>query len=158
MKKLYRCNQHLKEEKTDIEVYPQDIGVGMSQIMPVVVAALHTRRGVVAIEQPELHIHPAFQVALGDLFISQIQDRELYFLIETHSEHLLLRLLRRIRETQENELPPGKKGLVPEQISIYYVENTNKGVQISQLKVTEEGDSFGKWPDGFFEERHEELF
>ena len=55
----------IRDEARDIELSPHDIGVGISQVLPVVVAALHQESGVVAIEQPELHIHPAFQVALG---------------------------------------------------------------------------------------------
>jgi len=149
---------NLREKNTDIKVYPQDIGMGISQAMPIVVAALHTRRGIVAIEQPELHIHPAFQVALGDLFVSQIQDKDLYFLLETHSEHLMLRLLRRIRETGENDLEPGKWPLTPDQLAIHYLEKTPEGIQISKIRIDEEGEFMDRWPKGFFSERAGELF
>lgn len=149
---------YLREEYNDIEVLPQDVGIGISQVLPVIVAALHPKSGIVAIEQPELHIHPAFQVILGDLFISQIRNREVMFLVETHSEHLLLRLLRRIRETGEDELPPGIEGLTPDELAVFYVEGTGRGVVISELTVDETGDSSGRWPEGFFEERHAELF
>jgi hypothetical protein len=148
----------LREDETGIELSPQDIGVGISQLLPVVVAALDMKYGTVIVEQPELHIHPAIQVALGDLFISQIRDREVSFLIETHSEHLLLRFLRRIREHYENELPPGIDGLTPDQLSIYNVVNTDEGIKVSELKVSQDGDSEGKWPEGFFEERGKELY
>jgi hypothetical protein len=149
---------NLREKNTDIEVYPQDIGMGISQVIPVVVAALHKKRGIVAIEQPELHIHPAFQVALGDLFVSQIQDKDLYFLLETHSEHLMLRLLRRIRETGENDLEPGKWPLRPDQLAIHYLEKSPEGIQISRIRIDEEGEFIDRWPKGFFSERAEELF
>jgi len=148
----------LREDTSGIEVMAQDVGVGISQIVPVIVAALHSKSGIVIIEQPELHIHPAFQVALGDLLISEIAQKDVTFLIETHSEHLLLRLLRRIRETHEDELPPGVTGLTPNELAVYYVEKDDDGVRVSELKVSEDGDSEGRWPDGFFEERHGELY
>ena len=148
----------LREEGTGLEVLPQDVGVGISQVLPVIVVALHSNNGIVAIEQPELHIHPAFQVALGDLFISQVKERDVCFLLETHSEHLLLRMLRRIRETSENILPPDVDGLTPEQLSISYVESKDNGCKISELKVDKTGDSLGRWPEGFFEERRKELY
>ena len=147
----------IRNNGSDIELLPQDIGVGISQLLPVIIAALYTKAGIVAIEQPELHIHPALQVVLGDLFISQSKDKKVFFLIETHSEHLLLRLLRRIRETFEDELLPGVESLIPERLSVVYIINTLEGVQSTELLVSEDGDSKGKWPDGFFEERHEEL-
>lgn len=148
----------LREKGTGLDVLPQDVGIGISQVLPVIVVALHSNRGIVAIEQPELHIHPAFQVALGDLFISQVKEQGVCFLLETHSEHLLLRMLRRIRETNENALPPEVDSLTPEQLSICYVESQDSGCKISELKVDRTGEFLDKWPRGFFEERDEELF
>lgn len=145
-------------KQRNLQVMPQDVGIGISQVIPVIVAALYSNSGIVAIEQPELHIHPAFQVALGDLFISQVKERDVCFLLETHSEHLLLRMLRRIRETSENTLPPDVDGLTPEQLSICYVESQDDGCKISELKVDKTGDSLGQWPVGFFEERRKELY
>lgn len=144
--------------KNGIAVLPQDVGIGISQVLPVIVCCIDSRYGIIAIEQPELHIHPAFQVALGDLFISQSQVNESVFLLETHSEHLLLRLLRRIRETKDDELPPGVSPLEPAQLSVNYIEQTEDGLRIRQLLVSRDGDSLGEWPNGFFEERAGELF
>jgi len=146
------------EEATGVELMPQDIGVGISQVLPVIVGALHIKNGIFAIEQPELHIHPALQVALGDLFISQIQEKDVMFLLETHSEHLMLRLLRRIRETGANELEPGKWPLTPDQLAVYYVEQGENGVTLTQLRVDTEGEFVDRWPKGFFGERMKELF
>lgn len=149
----------LREEASRIEVMPQDVGVGISQVVPVIVAALHAKAGVVAIEQPELHIHPAFQVALGDLFISQINQKEdVAFLLETHSEHLMLRFLRRIRETSEETLPPGKAPLKPDDLAVYYIEQGEKGIAMMPVRINDEGDFVDRWPKGFFSERMEELF
>lgn len=148
----------LLEESGQLEVQPQDIGVGISQVLPVVVAALATREGIVAVEQPELHIHPAFQVALGDLFIEESQDRDVTFLLETHSEHLLLRFLRRIRQAADNELPPDAMALQPDDLAVYHVEHTETGTIFTRIRVDEDGEFIDHWPNGFFEERAEELF
>src|SRR5262249_3051737 len=103
-----RTTVTLIAENTNIEVAPHDVGVGISQLIPVVVLAVDGDGILDAVEQPDLHVHPAIQLRLGDLFIQQITaDPARRFLLETHSEHLLLRLLRRIRETTEDELPPG---------------------------------------------------
>ena len=123
-----------------------------------VVAALHRQTGIVAIEQPELHIHPAFQVALGDLFIKQVREHsDLTFILETHSEHLMLRFLRRIRETGENEAPDNRT-LTPAELSIYFIEQDEKGISCTSIRVDEDGDFIDRWPRGFFAERAGELF
>jgi len=147
----------IREEMTGIELMPQDVGIGISQVLPVIVGALYVKEGIFSIEQPELHIHPAFQVALGDLFISQIQEKNVSFLLETHSEHLMLRFLRRIRETSEDELPPGKWPLKPDQLAVYYLEQSDKGVKTTKIRIDEDGEFIDCWPKGFFDEREDEL-
>jgi predicted ATPase len=149
----------LWEEANDIEVQPLDIGVGISQVLPVIVAALQARSGFVIIEQPELHIHPALQVSLGDLFIEQIQKNpDLIFILETHSEHMMLRFLRRIRETSENTLPPEAPPLTPDKLSIYFSEKKENGISITPIRVDEDGDFIDRWPQGFFNERFKEIY
>jgi hypothetical protein len=147
----------IREEKTGIELTPQDVGVGISQTLPVIIGALHIKEGLLAIEQPELHIHPALQVALGDLFISRCRESQVCFLLETHSEHLMLRFLRRIRETGEGNLPPGKDPLTPDRLAVYHVEQTGTGVSVLPIRINEDGEFIDRWPKGFFEEREEEL-
>lgn len=142
----------------EVEVEPQDVGVGVSQLVPVVVAVLDRHGGVTAIEQPELHLHPAVQVALGDLFIAGIGRCSRTLLIETHSEHLLLRLLRRVRETTEGELPDGHPGLTPDALSVIYVESDSGECRLRSLRIDETGEFQDRWPKGFFEERAAELF
>jgi hypothetical protein len=106
----------LRDFVKNLTLAPIDVGVGISQVIPVVVGCIQDQDGILAIEQPELHIHPAIQVGLGDLFIDAIQAGEestsagKSLLIETHSEHIMLRLLRRIRENTANVVPPGAKG------------------------------------------------
>jgi hypothetical protein len=147
----------IREEKTGIELMPQDVGIGISQTLPVIIGALHIKEGICAIEQPELHIHPALQVALGDLFISRSRESQVCFLLETHSEHLMLRFLRRIRETDEGNLPPGKNPLKPEELAVYYVEQGDTGISVLPIRISEDGEFIDRWPKGFFEEREEEL-
>ena len=154
----------LREFEQGILVQPGDVGVGISQMIPVVVAALWKQDGILAIEQPELHVHPAIQVGMGDLFIQfadsaqdELPSRKT-LIVETHSEHIMLRLLRRIRETTDNELPPGVTGLKPEDLSVVYVESIDEGVAFRSLHVDAEGEFLDRWPRGFFEERAGELF
>ena len=123
-----------------------------------VVAALDPDRpGITAIEQPELHAHPKLQVELGDLFAHAANDDRV-FLLENHSEHLMLRLLRRIEETHNGELPEGKPALRPDQVSVVYLDQVNGEVQATRLRIDETGEFIDRWPHGFFEERADELF
>ena len=114
----------LRDFEKGIIVAPSDVGVGISQMIPVIVGCLRDQQGILAIEQPELHVHPAIQVGLGDLFIQAVQAQQSRLgagktlLVETHSEHIMLRLLRRIREATENELPPGALGLSTDDLSV----------------------------------------
>ena len=155
---------------------PTSIGVGMSQIIPVIYHCLAPKQqrqyaaNFVTIEQPELHLHPKAQTRLGDLLISSFGDGENVLknsdnhisndqtIIETHSEHLLLRILRRIRETTNNELPDGITGMSSDGVAIYYFKSTPQGIEANRLRINEQGEFIDSWPDGFFEERIEELF
>ncbi len=140
-------------------VLPSEVGAGVSQVIPVIVAALQRQAGLALIEQPEIHVHPAMQVGLGDLLIDATtrDSGRQTFLIESHSEHLILRLLRRIRQTTEGELGDNAPRLSPEKLSVIYVENTPDGVNIRRLRVDERGEFKDRWPRGFFAERMGEL-
>jgi len=86
------------------EISPFQTGVGISQVVPVILAALSRHRRRWLIEQPELHLHPQAQARLGDLLINGAianTGPRHWFIVETHSEHLILRILRRIRETTQ---------------------------------------------------------
>ncbi len=149
----------LVTRKAGLPVRPSDIGVGVSQILPVVVAALDPDRcGITAIEQPELHLHPRIQVELGDLFAHQFDKGG--FLIETHSEHLLLRFMRRMRQTSDGTLPDGAPEVRPENIAVYFVEIDPNADQtlIREMPLNERGELVEAWPGGFFEEDLREIF
>ena len=154
----------LRDIRTNTLVGPSDVGVGLSQLIPVIVSLVFEEEGLVAIEQPELHIHPAIQVGVGDLLATAATssdtglDSERCLLIETHSEHIMLRLLRRIRETSENELPPGAPPLTPGQVAVIYVEPTEDVLRLTELRISPNASFLDHWPRGFFEERVEEMF
>jgi hypothetical protein len=149
----------LTDLRSGTRVSHRDIGLGIAQVLPVLVAAFGSRERQVLIEQPELHLHPALQAELADVFIkSALGDSGNRFVLETHSEHLILRLLRRIRETSAGELPADDLTLHPEDISVLYVDSTKNGSRALELRVSEDGDFLDRWPDGFFPERATELF
>jgi predicted ATPase len=148
-----------RRRSPEIDVALSDVGFGISQILPFIVQSLASEKQIITIEQPEVHIHPRLQADLADLLIAGIQDpRSHRFVVETHSEHLILRLLRRIRETNEGELPRGHSGLRPEQLSVVYLERGLRGTEAHHLRVDATGEFMDRWPKGFFEERARELF
>jgi hypothetical protein len=147
----------LHNEQADLELEPHDMGVGISQVLPVVVASFCT--GLAMLEQPELHIHPKLQTTLGDIFLEAAnRNRSSMFLLETHSEHIMLRLLRRIRETSEGELPESAPAATIKDVAVYYIQNNTGCTKELHMEVTPDGDFARKWPNGFFTEREEEIF
>ncbi len=147
----------LWDDVNDIEVNSSEVGVGVSQLLPLLVAAVKRPHGLIACEQPELHVHPRVQVGIGDLLLQTSRGSKT-FLIETHSEHLILRILKRIRQTTEGELPEDIEPVSPEHVSITYLEPGPGGVTSRRIEVDKEGEFVQRWPHGFFTERGEELF
>jgi predicted ATPase len=123
------------------------VGSGFGQVLPILLACHAKRDSTFLIKQPELHIHPALQGDIADELIKSALECDNKLLIETHSEHLLLRVLRRIRE--------GK--LDPDKVSVVYVENTADGSLIREMPITPEGQLLRDWPGGFFEEGLREV-
>ena len=130
-----------------------DVGFGISQILPVIVECFCTpSRSIVIFEQPEIHLHPKVQADLADVFVDAIHAREngkernVQFIIESHSEHFLRRLQRRIAE----------EVLTPEEAKIYFVHTQKKEAHIEALDV----DLFGNirnWPKNFFGDEMADL-
>ncbi len=148
----------LRDRRSGKVVSARDVGIGISQMIPVLVKAMDAQNETVIIEQPEIHLHPALQSELGDLFIESAMTRGNRFVLETHSEHLILRLLRRIRETTAGELPEGCTPLRPEDVAVLFIEPGENGSKVIELPITPDGDFTRPWPGGFFAERAEELF
>ena len=138
-----------------IPVTPSEVGTGVSQLMPLIIAAVSQEEGIIACEQPELHLHPRIQVAIADLLTQNIDKAN--YLIETHSEHLILRLLKRIRQHTDNELPQGLEFIKKSDVAIIYLEPTENGVIVNKIGITEDGEFTDNWPHGFFSERRQEL-
>jgi hypothetical protein len=143
----------LKDRRSGITVTPQDVGFGISQLLPVVVQMLVGRNRTVCVEQPEIHVHPRLQAEVADLIIAAADpERGNQVLVETHSEHLMLRLQRRLRERDPD-------WLTPNHIAIVYVNSDQYGVaRPVTLRLDENGHFIDEWPDGFFPERLAELF
>lgn len=136
------------------EVDLPDVGFGISQVLPVVVESFYVApHSSVIIEQPELHLHPKVQAELADLFIEAIHsrengaDRSIQFIIESHSEHFLQRLQRRIAEGE----------LSPEDVAIYFCEAGADGSTLRELKVNLLGEIDG-WPENFFGDPMADLY
>ena len=146
----------LTDTRNQTSVSHRDIGVGVSQMLPILATACGSNNQIHAIEQPEIHVHPALQAELGDLFIeSALGERKNTFLLETHSEHLILRILRRIRETSSGV--KSKTPIRPEDVAVLYVQPSDKGSRVVELPITPDGDFATPWPGGFFVERFQEL-
>lgn len=129
------------------EVDLTQVGFGFSQILPVIVQSYYASPGsTVIFEQPEIHMHPKIQADLADLFIDAAKTNNVQFLIESHSEHLLRRLQRRIAEEQ----------ISPEDVIIYFCTNTKDGAKIEELKTDEFGN-ISNWPDNFFGDRQGDI-
>ncbi len=102
------------------------VGFGISQLLPIITQAVLGHSQSILIEQPELHIHPRLQAELGDLFIETSRGESgNQYIIETHSETLILRLQRRIREHK----------LSVDDVSVIYVEPGDNGAQTLELRL-----------------------
>jgi hypothetical protein len=149
----------LKDLNTNTVVSFQDVGIGISQIIPVVAAALAYQNTTIAVEQPEIHIHPKLQADLGDVIIqSALGENKNCFLLETHSEHLILRILKRIRQTTLGKLPEGMNPVTKDDVAVLFVSPSDEGSIVRELRITDKGKFLDSWPGGFFEESFDEMF
>lgn len=144
---LFELRMVDKRRKKQPEVTLADVGFGISQLLPFVVQSIVGKNQIITIEQPEVHIHPKLQADLGDLLAESVKTRNNQFLIETHSEHLILRLQKLVRHGE----------LRPEDLSVLYISRGEKGSEVKRLRVDEDGDFIDEWPGGFFPERLKEL-
>ena len=119
------------------EFSPVNVGFGLTYVLPVLVAVLSSKPGdLVIIENPESHLHPSGQSAIGEFLALAAQDG-LQLIIETHSDHLLQGVRIAAREFNKNN----NKGISPENVSIYYLSRDNEKHQsnINAIKVDANG-------------------
>ncbi len=138
----------------------EDVGSGIGYLLPVLCAVYeknHSASSACFIQQPELHIHPALQAAMGDVFIEGSEE-EHQLVIETHSEHLLLRVLKRIRQTHLQVAISPELRIEADEVCVLYFDPTPEGTTtVKRLRITEDGEFMDRWPRGFFGERDMEL-
>jgi len=136
----------VRTHATASEVKITDVGFGISQIFPALVQAFYApAHSVVWMEQPEIHLHPSVQAGLADVFIGAVQarengqDRGVQLIVESHSEHFLNRLQRRVAEGV----------ITTEQVAVYFVRRTVGGAELEPLELNLYGDILN-WPENFF--------
>lgn len=116
-----------------------DVGFGISQVLPIVTLLYYVPEGsTVILEQPEIHLHPLAQSGLADMIINVSERRRLQVIFESHSEHLLLRMQRRIAE----------EAVDPSSIKLYFCNNQSGASQAVPLLVDRYGQ-IDNWPKNF---------
>jgi hypothetical protein len=140
----------LTDRRNGLEVSPGDVGFGISQLLPIVTQTQIGRKDVICIEQPEIHVHPRLQSEVADLLVTATEGRHSnQLIVETHSEHIMLRVQRLIREG----------AVAANRVAVLYVDTDNGGsASVVRLRLAEDGSFVDEWPQGFFEERFDEMF
>ncbi len=137
----------LTDPRTRTAVNLADTGFGASQILPVIVQGYYAPEdSLILLEQPEIHLHPRAQGALGDLLID-ISKRGKKLIVETHSEHLIGRIQTGVAEETISQ----------DDVAIYYFDPVEGGVQVRELKLDEMGHLASSGiPADFFAQGYEE--
>ncbi|NQU23624.1 MAG: DUF3696 domain-containing protein [Candidatus Nealsonbacteria bacterium] len=140
----YEVKARTKGSKDWVDI--PDVGFGISQVLPVIVQCFYAPPGsIILMEQPEIHLHPSAQSALADVMIDVISskengaDRNIQLVIETHSEHFLRRLQRRIAEDVVSR----------EKVSAYFANITRTPATLEPLQIDRDGN-IRNWPEDFF--------
>ena len=138
-----------KPDNGDYWVNIADEGMGMSQVLPIVTRCLHkVPQSIVVVEQPELHLHPAAHAELARLFATSSKTSQQRYIIETHSENILLGL----RDAVVDENIDFKA----DDAVIYFLDEEEDGVSMEEIFIEEDG-TLTDWPKGVFNESYELL-
>ena len=126
---------------------PIHTGFGLTQVLPIVVAALSEASGdVLLIENPEVHLHPAGQALMGE-FLADVARAGIQVIVETHSDHVLNGIRRAVR----------KERLAPEQVAIHFFRpRSEAGAQAHSPAIDAEGN-IDVWPEGFFDQFDKDM-
>jgi predicted ATPase len=150
LERLGQSNQYrvlFRDPASQLKINLADVGFGASQVLPIIVQGLYSRPGtLLLVEQPEIHLHPRAQATLGDLLVDIAKRGDRRLIVETHSDHVLGRVQRRIAEEKISR----------SEVAIYYFNPTPEGTQIREVTVDELGQ-FEEFPEGFFEESFQEA-
>ena len=121
---------------------PMHTGFGLTQVLPIVVAALSASAGgVMLIENPEVHLHPAGQALIGQ-FLADVARAGVQVLVETHSDHVLNGIRRAVRTGR----------LAPEQVAIHFFRpRSDDGAQVHS-PILDAAGNIDVWPEGFFDQ------
>ncbi len=142
---LYKVQ--LKKDANSAPVLITDVGFGLSQFLPVLVLLYYVPEySIVLLEQPEIHLHPAVQSGLADVIINAVKTRKIQVIVESHSEHLLRRLQRRVAEEEIQHTD----------ISLYFSETKAGKSAITPLKLNLFGE-ISNWPKDFFGDEFGEV-
>jgi len=149
-KTLYelRLQEVLDEQKAGVSANIREVGFGLTQMLPIIAQAVLAKPSdTLIIEQPELHLHPRAQAELADLFIAMARNGT-RFLIETHSEHLLLRLRRRIAESSSAIISPNDLCyLRAHDLRACFIDRTEGRSSVETIQIDEKGKMSS--PPGF---------
>ncbi len=138
----------IQKSPNSAQVTLADMGHGLADLLPLLVHCYYVPEGsTLILEQPGVHLHPLAQAQLADLFLDVIAERNLQILVESHSEHLLTRLQRRIAEKQ----------VTKDQIALYFCRNNDGTSTIEPLEVKESGE-IKNWPENFFGDVMGDMF
>ena len=139
----------VKKSPSGAEVLITDVGFGVSQILPVLAICYYVPEGsTILLEQPEIHLHPSVQAGLADVFIDAIDNRNIQIMLESHSEHLLRRVQRRIAE--------GDSGIGSDDVALYFCKMAGSRSNLVPLQVDLCGN-IANWPKDFFGDEFGEM-
>jgi AAA15 family ATPase/GTPase len=136
-----------------------DVGSGIGYVLPVLASLV--KDDISLIQQPELHLHPKLQSHLGEAIVKAVENKKYYrafTIIETHSEHVLLRVMRLIKNS-ESRKEESIRTLSFDMVSVLYFEPMSSGeTQVKRLRLAPDGQLIDRWPGGFFNERFRDIF